>query len=115
MAGNVKEWTVNPTGDLHYLLGGAWNEDDYVFSGSDARPPFAREATFGFRCVRRLTPPAEETFKAVTLQDSFSRTWRPSTIKRSVDSWISMPMRNRISMPESSASTHRHRTGAGRP
>jgi hypothetical protein len=71
MAGNVKEWTVNPTGDRHYLLGGAWNEEDYVFSGSDARPPFSREATFGFRCVRRVIPPAEETFKAVLLGTTF--------------------------------------------
>jgi len=71
MAGNVKEWTVNPTADEHYLLGGAWSEDDYVFSGSDARPPFSREATFGFRCVRRLTLPADDTFRPVTLQRAF--------------------------------------------
>jgi sulfatase-modifying factor enzyme 1 len=25
MAGNVKEWTVNPTADRYYQLGGAWN------------------------------------------------------------------------------------------
>ena len=67
MAGNLKEWTMNPTGDRHYLLGGAWNEDNYVFTRWDARPPFSREATFGFRCVRRPTPPAEETFAAVSL------------------------------------------------
>jgi dienelactone hydrolase len=73
MAGNLKEWTLNPTGDQHYLLGGAWNEDNYVidvFGGPDARPPLARETTFGFRCVRRPTPPAEETFKAVSLGSS---------------------------------------------
>ena len=67
MAGNLKEWTVNPTGDRHYLLGGAWNEDDYVFTRWDARPPFSREATFGLRCVRRPIPPPEDTFKPVTL------------------------------------------------
>ena len=88
MAGNLKEWTVNPTGDRHYLLGGAWNEDDYVFSRGDARPPFAREATFGFRCVRRLTPPAEETFKPVTLGKAFRERDAPvdeQTFRRFLD------------------------------
>ena len=88
MAGNLKEWTVNPTGDRHYLLGGAWNEDDYVFSGSDARPPFAREATFGFRCVRRPTPPADETFKAVSIGSAFRQRGAPvddQTFRRFLD------------------------------
>ena len=76
MAGNLKEWTLNPTGDERYLLGGAWNEDDYVFGGHDARSPFSREAIFGFRCVRRLTPPAEETMAAVTLR-TFSAAHEP--------------------------------------
>jgi dienelactone hydrolase/predicted Ser/Thr protein kinase len=53
-AGNVKEWTMNaaPTGE-RYILGGAWNEQAYVFSSWDARSPFARDETFGFRCVKR--------------------------------------------------------------
>ena len=53
-AGNVKEWTMNaaPTGE-RYILGGAWNESSYVFSATDARTPFARDETFGFRCVKR--------------------------------------------------------------
>jgi eukaryotic-like serine/threonine-protein kinase len=53
-AGNVKEWTMNAaqTGE-RYILGGAWNESAYVFSAWDARSPFARDETFGFRCVTR--------------------------------------------------------------
>lgn len=53
-AGNVKEWTMNaaPTGE-RYILGGAWNESSYVFSAWDARTPFARDETFGFRLVKR--------------------------------------------------------------
>ena len=56
-AGNVKEWTLNaaPTGE-RYILGGAWNEPAYVFSAWDARSPFARDETFGFRCVTRTAP-----------------------------------------------------------
>ncbi len=62
MAGNVKEWVQNPTGDRRYILGGAWNEPNYQFSQPDARHPFDREATFGFRCAKYILaiPPALE-------------------------------------------------------
>jgi hypothetical protein len=54
MAGNLKEWTMNPAG-VGYLLGGAWNEDNYVFGVFTRGGHFPR-GPFGFRCVRRLTP-----------------------------------------------------------
>jgi serine/threonine protein kinase/dienelactone hydrolase len=55
-AGNLKEWTMNATerGE-RYILGGAWDEPPYAFSGFDARGPFVRDETFGFRCVRRIS------------------------------------------------------------
>ena len=62
MAGNMKEWVANPADDLRYLLGGAWSEEPYVFTASDARTPFTRADTFGFRCVRRVSPPPDEAF-----------------------------------------------------
>jgi dienelactone hydrolase len=62
MAGNLKEWTANAAGDDRYILGGAWDEPAYLFSQPDARPPFARESTFGFRCVQRPTAPPERSF-----------------------------------------------------
>ena len=53
MAGNVKEWCWNAAGPgKRYILGGAWNEPVYMFVDADARSPFDREATFGFRCVK---------------------------------------------------------------
>jgi dienelactone hydrolase len=53
MAGNVKEWSWNLAGaGKRYILGGAWNEPVYMFTDADARSPFDREATFGFRCVK---------------------------------------------------------------
>jgi predicted esterase len=53
MAGNVKEWTWNATGDRRFILGGAWNEPTYMYRlDPDAQPPFARLATYGFRCAR---------------------------------------------------------------
>ena len=66
MAGNVKEWAVNPSEQGRYLLGGAWNEDAYVFSVPDTRSPFAREAAFGVRLVRRAAAPPEGTLGPVT-------------------------------------------------
>ena len=59
MAGNLKEWTTNATGDRRYILGGAWDEPPYQFSVPDARTPFTRENTFGFRCVQRSTSPGD--------------------------------------------------------
>jgi formylglycine-generating enzyme required for sulfatase activity len=53
MAGNAKEWVMNAAGpDARYILGGGWNEPAYMFVSVDARSPFAREATFGFRCMK---------------------------------------------------------------
>lgn len=56
MAGNVKEWCWNETGDgLRFILGGAWNESNYLFAEPDARRAFDRSPTNGFRCVRYRT------------------------------------------------------------
>ena len=52
MAGNVKEWCLNATGANRYILGGAWNEPVYMFNDPDALSPFARHATYGFRCIK---------------------------------------------------------------
>jgi len=65
MAGNVKEWTINATGELRYTLGGAWNEFGYMYGFADAADPFERKATFGFRCIRRVEPVPEKTLGAV--------------------------------------------------
>jgi pimeloyl-ACP methyl ester carboxylesterase len=60
MAGNVKEWCWNATGDQRLLLGGAWNEPRYMFATRDARQPFERAATFGIRLARYDQPLASE-------------------------------------------------------
>ena len=52
MAGNVKEWCWNASGGRRYILGAGWNEPSYMFADLDARSPFARLPTFGFRCAR---------------------------------------------------------------
>ena len=56
MAGNLKEWTVNSSDEKRFILGGAWNEPSYMFQQGDARSPWDREATFGFRCAFSDSP-----------------------------------------------------------
>jgi formylglycine-generating enzyme required for sulfatase activity/dienelactone hydrolase len=65
MAGNVKEWATNSSGDARrYLLGGSWAEESYTFTAADARSPFSRETTYGFRCVRRTTSLPDQAFRS---------------------------------------------------
>lgn len=51
MAGNVREWCWNATGNRRYLVGGAWNDPRYAYSSTKAVLPFDRSPTNGFRCV----------------------------------------------------------------
>src|SRR5262249_1826342 len=55
MAGNVKEWCFNSAGDgKRYILGGAWDERDTMFSNEDAQAAIDRGKNMGFRCVLDL-------------------------------------------------------------
>jgi formylglycine-generating enzyme required for sulfatase activity/dienelactone hydrolase len=57
MAGNVKEWCWNGTGDStdhRYTLGGAWSEPSRFFTRRDSLSAWDRSAANGFRCVRYL-------------------------------------------------------------
>lgn len=61
MAGNVKEWVWNDAGDgRRYILGGAWDEPSYMFNEPDARSPFDRDRSFGFRCVKYVQAPGQD-------------------------------------------------------
>ena len=47
MAGNAKEWCWNRAGSgKRFILGGAWDEPDYMFVDADARSPWDRAANF---------------------------------------------------------------------
>jgi serine/threonine protein kinase/formylglycine-generating enzyme required for sulfatase activity/predicted esterase len=53
MAGNVKEWVWNEADEgKRYVLGGAWDEPNYMFVDGDAQSPFLRASNVGFRCVK---------------------------------------------------------------
>jgi eukaryotic-like serine/threonine-protein kinase len=89
MAGNVKEWCRNAAGSKRYILGGAWSEPVYMFNDADAQSPFARHATFGFRCIKvdrpeHLSPalakaidlPSRDPRQAKPVSDAVFESWR---------------------------------------
>ncbi len=51
LAGNVKEWNWNASGDRRFILGGAWNEPEYMYYADDTRLPDERDETYGLRCA----------------------------------------------------------------
>jgi dienelactone hydrolase/predicted Ser/Thr protein kinase len=55
MAGNVREWCFNASGAQRFIRGGAWSDPEYMFYQLDAKSPFDRSLTNGFRCVKYLT------------------------------------------------------------
>jgi eukaryotic-like serine/threonine-protein kinase len=54
MAGNVREWCGNQTGDSRYILGGGWDDQVYLFNWAFTQPAMDRSPTNGFRCVKYL-------------------------------------------------------------
>jgi dienelactone hydrolase len=78
MAGNVKEWVLNPVGEKRFILGGGWTEPNYMFQQPDALPPFARDASFGFRCARYVAPVPEKLTGPVELPRQAQRSYKPA-------------------------------------
>jgi formylglycine-generating enzyme required for sulfatase activity/dienelactone hydrolase len=57
MAGNVKEWIwTEAESGKRYVLGGAWDEPNYMFIDPDAQSAFLRASNIGFRCVKYIEP-----------------------------------------------------------
>jgi eukaryotic-like serine/threonine-protein kinase len=57
MGGNVKEWiSTEADSGKRYVLGGAWDEPNYMFVDPDAQTPFLRASNIGFRCVKYIEP-----------------------------------------------------------
>jgi hypothetical protein len=95
MAGNVREWVVNPSGDYRYVLGGAFNQPEYLFEAPDVLAPDARPPDVGVRCMKTESevpeallgplpalrhdfrddePITDDVYTAVTAQFSYDRT-----------------------------------------
>ncbi len=51
MAGNVREWTWNETDVGRFILGGGWNDPEYMFTDANAQSPFNRDPINGFRLM----------------------------------------------------------------
>jgi eukaryotic-like serine/threonine-protein kinase len=77
MAGSVKEWTMNGNATLRYAMGGAWDEASYLFSIPDAREPFIRTISLGFRCVQRPEPAPAASFASLELAPRQLRIAKP--------------------------------------
>jgi predicted esterase len=74
MAGNVKEWCWNASGEKRYILGGGFDDPEYMFADPDAQSPFVRRPSYGFRCVRYAGAPAEALLRPVqTLFRDYSK------------------------------------------
>ena len=52
LAGNLREWGFNASGENRFSLGGAWNEPVYTFTQPAGMDPFDRSAVNGFRCMK---------------------------------------------------------------
>ena len=87
MAGNVKEWTVNSSGDKRFILGGGWNEPSYMFQNGDARSPWDREETFGFRCALSVSP-IPEALNGTVVKVERNRTGEPPVDDHTFDIYM---------------------------
>ena len=52
MAGNLREWCVNLSGENRWILGGAWNDEPHMFVVPYSLPPLDRSPTNGFRLAK---------------------------------------------------------------
>jgi formylglycine-generating enzyme required for sulfatase activity/predicted Ser/Thr protein kinase/predicted esterase len=51
MAGNVKEWCFNASGQQRFILGGSQADPPYQFMETDAQPPIERQRSSGLRLI----------------------------------------------------------------
>lgn len=83
LAGNVREWTWNASGDAgdRFILGGGWTDPDYAFVDSYAQSAFDRSPTNGFRCIQHLEADANRA----ALERSVERPSRDFRAEKPVD------------------------------
>jgi formylglycine-generating enzyme required for sulfatase activity/dienelactone hydrolase len=73
MAGNVREWIWNEAPDgRRWSLGGAWDDQGYMFGSLSSLPPLDRDVRNGFRCAR-LAQGADTSGDLFARVDTFSR------------------------------------------
>lgn len=57
MAGNVREWLWNESRGMRHNLGGAWSDNNYLFTFANVQSPWDRLPVNGFRLVQHLEEP----------------------------------------------------------
>ena len=60
IAGNAREWCSNASGNERFALGGACDGPAYMFWRAETSPPFDRNPTTGFRCIKPVAPDPQE-------------------------------------------------------
>ncbi len=60
MAGNVREWVANESGDDRFVIGGAFNQPEYLYEAREALDANARTDDVGVRCMRTVTAVPDE-------------------------------------------------------
>jgi cephalosporin-C deacetylase-like acetyl esterase len=108
MAGNVKEWTWNSSGERRMILGGGWNEPSYMFQDPDAQDAFARGGNYGFRCAQYPEPPAPEMLAPIPRENQDYRKPAPADDKtfetfRRIYSYDKTPLETRLEATDDSS------------
>ena len=68
MAGNVREWCLNNSGNERFILGGGWNDEPYQFNDAYTQASFDRSPTNGIRLVKYLSAEPNLALAAEPLQ-----------------------------------------------
>ncbi|MCH7960419.1 MAG: protein kinase [Candidatus Hydrogenedentes bacterium] len=107
LAGNVREWCLNPSGFERYSLGGGWEDPAYLFTEAQPLSPFERPPYQGFRCV--IYPnggkPRPETARNLEIPTNDFSTARPVSddvfqIFRTQSSYAKLPLNAKIEKVE---------------
>ncbi len=71
LAGNVREWILNPIDrpGERFILGGGWNDQGYAFVDAYAQLAFDRSVSNGFRCMRaqKNDPNAQQLERSIPI------------------------------------------------
>ncbi len=75
MAGNVREWCWNASGDTRFILGGSYGDVFYQYMNAQAVDSFDRSPNNGFRCADYLD--WDESTLEQAMSELVLRTWEP--------------------------------------
>ncbi len=114
MAGNVKEWVWNASGEGRYVLGGAWNEPGYLFKHLVAQNPMSREPTNGVRCASYPEPPAAPLMESITVSHEYQRppplTGEAFSLLKGLYAYDKTPLEARVERVNDSLPNYRRET-----